>query len=250
MIPPLFGSGVELDLESQNGSIIYWETSPPLYEENGEVRGSMAVYLDITERKVAERERHQFEERMPGDEVVVAGYVSTREDIRGDSACRHILAQSRFVQSSIDEASLSHGAASGTAAWFARCSVTARSAAMLSEGTLIPNGGSVAAAKATLSAAGAYAPPEKTGTASVVAAAASVALQETCGPPTKIGATTVTGPAATSASSSTYTPPAKTGIGTVAARRPAVGASGEMIRILPPPSGVSIRVVNWLQPAS
>ncbi len=82
------------------------------------------------------------------------------------------------------------------------------------------------AALPVVSATANYTPPPKTGSATLVASAPSVV------------------------SAGTYTPPDKTGAAAVTARRPLVAATGEMIRVLPPPSGAAIRVVNWLRPAS
>ena len=57
-------AGVELDLASSGRLFHLLGNVEPLYDEGGHVRGSVAAYLDVTERRLAEEERRQFEERM------------------------------------------------------------------------------------------------------------------------------------------------------------------------------------------
>ncbi len=126
----------------------------------------------------------------------------------------------------------------------------ARPVVQLSGTATAPGHAAVVAKKSTVAAAGTYTSPDKTGTVALLAALPVVSAAVLYTPPPKVGTVTLAGPAPTIASVGAYTPPNKTGTAAVTARRPLVAAAGEMIRVLPPPSGAAIRVVNWLRPAS
>lgn len=56
--------GVELDLDASGKLYHLLGNVAPLFDETGKVRGNVAAYLDITERKRVDEARRQLEERM------------------------------------------------------------------------------------------------------------------------------------------------------------------------------------------